>query len=195
MARPYEAYEREEKAKARAAGAEFAAQRRRAAEEEIARTFQQMDLAAAPKKQAYQQQMAEVPESYRPVFSKQAVQQAVTARRITDQLANLGLLRSGIAQELAAGTLRQKQAADRAAYQRQQGDMQRLQQALAAFLSDVEAKKAAKAADIRQKAEKEIETYQQKQFKEAAATALKRYKADQAEELARYKAQAAKKKG
>lgn len=195
MARCFEDYEKAEKAKAKAAGVSFAVDRRRAAEEEIARTLGHMDLAATPKKQQVEQQIAGVPMTYRPLFSKQAVQQAVGVRRMAEQLANLGLLRSGLAKQLAADTLRQKQAADRTTYQKQQADIQGLQQTLSAFLSELEAKKAEKASAILQKAEKEIDAYQQKQLKEAAATALKRYKADQADALARDKAQQAKKKG
>lgn len=172
-----ESFEKEAMAKARQEQARYAEARRRAAAEELKKELGAIDTAAVPRVSSMRESIAAVPESYRPAYDLNAIEELINRRQIEETMANLGLTDSGAAGQGHTAAVEQHRRADRQLKQEEEADTQKMIQDLAAYLADTQAKRLTKEAAVNQKADKDIAANQTALYKAALSNAMAQYKA------------------
>lgn len=170
-------FEKEARAKAQKEQAAYEQQRRRAASEELQKALGAIDTAAAPRVEALRGSIEAVPESYRPAYDLNAIEELVTRRQIEETMANLGLSDSGSAGQGYAAAGQRRARADKRLAQEADAKTQKLIEDLAAVLADTQAKRLNKEAAVKQKADRDIAANQASLYKAAMDHAMAQYKA------------------
>lgn len=181
----YESMEKQQLDKAQQQQSRYEAERNRLSQDLINQINQAIDTATRPVRQQYEQQIANVPEQYKSLYSANAVQQEVNRRQLEERMANMGLTDSGLNRTQQTAVTLQRGNADNAVRLQEQAAKDELSAALNELLANAAAQKQQQAAQIGAQAASDILGNRTSLYNNAVNAAVQEYNAALQNELAR----------
>lgn len=179
MAKSYEEYEREELEKVRKQQADFVSQQQAATRRETEQALSRLEQKAAPDLQKAAGQAEQVSRDAARDYDLSAVRQLVTQRQLKEQLANLGLTRSGYSDAAHKGAAQAKRVRDLSVWQNSRDKLSTLRATMEKLHTNLRLSKEEKRAALERQAQTAAERNEAALIKEAKARAKERYRAQE----------------
>ena len=179
----YESIEKGQLDKAKQQQSQYETERNQQSQAMIDQINQAIDAATRPVQQQYQQQIENVPEQYKKLYSANAVQQMVGRKLLEEQMANMGLTNSGLNRTQQTALTLQRGNADNSVRTQEQAAQDELNAALSKLLADAAAQKQQQAAQITNQAASDILNNRTSLYNNAVNAAIQEYDAAQQAEL------------
>lgn len=179
----YESIEKQQMDKAKQQQSQYETERNQQSQAMIDQINQAIDAATRPVQQQYQQQIENVPEQYKKLYSANAVQQMVGRKLLEEQMANMGLTNSGLNRTQQTALTLQRGNADNSVRTQEQAARDELNAALSKLLADAAAQKQQQAAQITNQAASDILNNRTNLYNNAVNAAIQEYDAAQQAEL------------
>lgn len=181
----YESIEKQQMDKAKQQQSQYETERNQQSQAMIDQINQAIDAATRPVQQQYQQQIENVPEQYKKLYSANAVQQMVGRKLLEEQMANMGLTNSGLNRTQQTALTLQRGNADNSVRTQEQAARDELNAALSKLLADAAAQKQQQAAQITNQAASDILGNRTNLFNNAVNAAVEEYNAILQNEIAK----------
>lgn len=181
----YESIEKEQLDKAKQQQSQYETERNQQSQAMIDQINQAIDAATRPVQQQYQQQIENVPEQYKKLYSANAVQQMVGRKLLEEQMANMGLTNSGLNRTQQTALTLQRGNADNSVRTQEQAARDELNAALSKLLADAAAQKQQQAAQITNQAASDILGNRTNLYNNAVNAAVEEYNAVLQNEIAK----------